>query len=517
MAVGGTPCRALDFDVPMPASLASTGAPAALSFRALSELRAAVGERGLIHDRSRMQTYECDGLTNFRALPGAVVLPRTAAEVQAVVRTCAQHRIPFVARGAGTGLSGGALPTEGCIVIGLARMNRILAVDLENARVTVEPGVSNTQVTEAVRAHGFFYAPDPSSQTVCTIGGNLAENAGGAHCLKYGFTVTHVLGCEVVLPSGDVTWFGSEAGAPDTPGYDLLGAFIGSEGTLGIATKAVLRIVRRPEAVQTLLGAFPSAVTAAQAVSDIIAAGMLPAAMEMMDRTSIQACEAAVHAGYPDCESLLLVELDGPSAEVNAQMAAVREICARNGARDPEDLRLAATEAERAVVWKGRKAAFAAMGRVSPNYIVQDGVIPRTALPRVLAAMERMSVETGLRIANVFHAGDGNLHPMVLYDGAIQGEEARALALSYDILRLCTEAGGSITGEHGVGREKQCAMRYMFAEPDLAVMHRVRHAFDPDNLANPDKLFPTPRLCGERREGAYKPHALETAGVAEIF
>ena len=492
----------------------SAGPAIALPPGALAELRAAVDARGLLTDPSRLQTYECDGLTNFRALPGAVVLPRTAAEVQAVVRVCARHKIPFVARGAGTGLSGGALPTEGCLVIGLARLNRILAVDLDNARVTVEPGVTNLQVTEAVRAAGFFYAPDPSSQSVCTIGGNLAENAGGAHCLKYGFTTTHVLGCEVVLPSGELTWFGSEAGVPDTPGYDLLGAFIGSEGTLGIATRAVLRIVRRPEAVQTLLAAFDSAVQAAQAVSDVIAAGMLPAAMEMMDRTSIFASEAAVHAGYPDCESLLLVELDGPAAEVDAQMAAVRELCTRNGA---SELRLAATEAERAVVWKGRKAAFAAMGRVSPNYIVQDGVIPRTALPRVLAEMDRMSAETGLRIANVFHAGDGNLHPMVLYDGSIGGEEARALALSYDILRLCTEAGGSITGEHGVGREKQCAMRYMFAEPDLGVMHRVRHAFDPDNLANPEKLFPTPRLCGERREGAYTPHALETAGVAEIF
>ena len=480
----------------------------------LDQLRAAVGERGLIAERSQLQTYECDGLTNFRAMPGAVVLPRSTAEVQAVVRVCAEHKIPFVARGAGTGLSGGALPTPGCVVISLARMNRILSVDLENGLVTVEVGVTNSQVTERVRGAGYFYAPDPSSQTVCTIGGNIAENAGGAHCLKYGFTTTHVLGCEVVLPSGDVLWFGSEHGVVDSPGYDLAGVFIGSEGTLGIATKAVLRIVRKPEAIQTLLAAFDTTVAAAQSVSDIIAAGLLPSAMEMMDRTSIIAAEAAVHAGYPECTSLLLVEMDGPGAEVAAQMPLVREICERNGAWEQ---RLAATDKERALVWKGRKAAFAAMGRVSPNYIVQDGVIPRTALPRVLEEMQRMSDEKGLKVANVFHAGDGNLHPMVLYDGAVAGEEARALAFSYEILRLCVDAGGSITGEHGVGREKQCEMSYMYAEPDLATMLRVRQAFDPDGIANPDKLFPTPRICGERPEGGYQTHALQKAGLAEIF
>ena len=480
----------------------------------VAALRDAVSPTGLIVARSQLQTYECDGLTSFRALPGAVVLPRSAAEVQAAVRVCAKWSVPFVARGAGTGLSGGALPTPGCVVICLSRMNRILSVDLENARITVEVGVTNTQVSEKVRGAGFFYAPDPSSQTVCTIGGNLAENAGGAHCLKYGFTVTHVLGCQVVLPSGEIAWFGSEHGVVDTPGYDLPGVFIGSEGTLGIATQAVLRIVRVPQSVQTLLAAFDTASAAAQTVSDIIATGMLPSAMEMMDRTSIVAAEAAVHAGYPGCEALLLVELDGAAAEVAAQMREVRELCASNGAWEQ---RLAQTEAERKLVWKGRKAAFAAMGRVSPNYIVQDGVIPRTALPRVLEAMQRMSDERGLRVANVFHAGDGNLHPMVLYDGGVEGEEARALEFSYEILRLCVDAGGSITGEHGVGREKQCEMSYMFREPDLATMQRVRRAFDPNGLANPEKLFPTPRLCGERRHGAYVPHPIEAAGLAEVF
>ena len=479
-----------------------------------AELRAAVGDGGLIVDRNQLQTYECDGLTNFRTTPAAVVLPRSTAEVQAVVRVCALHRIPFVARGAGTGLSGGALPAEGCVVIGMARMNHVLTADLENQRVTVEPGVTNTQVTERVKPAGYFYAPDPSSQTVCTIGGNIAENAGGAHCLKYGFTVTHVLGCEVVLPNGDVRWFGSEHGVVDALGYDLPGVFIGSEGTLGVATKAVLRVVRRPETVQTLLAAFHSATDAAQTVSDIIAAGMLPAAMEMMDRLSITAAEAAVHAGYPMCEALLLVELDGPTAEVEAQICEVRELCTKNHAWEQ---RLAQTDSERALVWKGRKAAFAAMGRIASHYIVQDGVIPRTALPKVLARMQEMSDETGLRIANVFHAGDGNLHPMVLYDGSIPGEEDRALILSYDILRLCVDAGGSITGEHGVGREKQCVMSYMFHEPDLATMQRVRRAFDPLNISNPEKVFPTPRLCGERRHGAYVPHPMEAAGIAEVF
>jgi glycolate oxidase len=484
----------------------------------IAELRTAAGPGNLIIETPQLQTYECDAITNFRALPGAVVLPRSTAEVQAVVRVCAKYKIPFVARGAGTGLSGGALPTPGCVVICLSRMNRILSVDLDNARVTVEPGVTNSQVSERVRPRGFFYAPDPSSQTVCTIGGNLAENAGGAHCLKYGFTVTHVLGCEVVLPSGEVAWFGSEHGVVDTPGYDLPGVFIGSEGTLGIATKAVLRIVRVPQSVQTLLAAFDSVSAAAQTVSDIIATGMLPSAMEMMDRISIHATEAAVHAGYPDCESLLLVELDGPTAEVAAQMFQVQSICTRNGALGGDKAqRLAQTEAERKLIWKGRKAAFAAMGRVATNYIVQDGVIPRTALPSVLARMKEMSDETGLRIANVFHAGDGNLHPMVLYDGSVAGEEARALNLSYDILRLCVDAGGSITGEHGVGREKQCVMNYQFSEPDLLTMQRVRRAFDPHNIANPEKLFPTPRLCGERARGNYVPHAIEVAGLAEVF
>jgi glycolate oxidase len=469
------------------------------------------GAPGLITAPNQLQTYECDGLTNFRTVPDAVVLPRSTEQVQAVVRVCAKNKIPFVARGSGTGLSGGALPAEGGIVISFARMNRILEIDIPNQRVVVEPGVINQHVTDAVAAHGYFYAPDPSSQSVCTIGGNVAENAGGAHCLKYGFTTTHVLGLDVVLPSGELVTFG--AATPDAPGYDLTGVFVGSEGTLGVATKIILRIVKRPETVQVLLAAFDSIAAAAQTVSDIIAAGMLPAALEMMDRLSAQASEAAVHPNYPVCEALLLVELDGPAAEVAAQMAEATELCKRNGAWE---VRLAQTAAERGLIWKGRKAAFAAMGRISPNYIVQDGVIPRTALPEVLEKIAHMAAEVSLRVANVFHAGDGNLHPMVLYDQAIPGQEEIALDLSYRILHLCVDHGGSITGEHGVGKEKQQAMGYMFSEPDLETMQLVRRAYDPENIANPDKLFPRPRLCGEK-PGPYTPHPLETAGVAEFF
>jgi glycolate oxidase len=482
-----------------------------LTARHLAELEAIVGRAGLIAERGQLQTYECDGLTNFRALPGAVTLPRSAQQVQDLVKFCARHRIPFVSRGAGTGLSGGALPAEGGMVISLARMNRILETDIANQLVVVEPGVINAHVTQHVAPFGLFYAPDPSSQSVCTIGGNVAENSGGAHCLKYGFTVTHVLAMEVVLPSGELVEFGSRT--LDQPGYDLPGVFVGSEGTLGVATKVTLRVVKRPEVVQTLLAAFHSIEAAGQTVSDIIAAGMLPSALEIMDALSIQAAEAAVHAHYPACGALLLVELDGACTEVDALVRDVKTLCNNNGAWE---IRVAQSDEERAVVWKGRKAAFAAVGRISPNYIVQDGVIPRTVLPKLLKQIEEMASAAGLRVANVFHAGDGNLHPLVLYDRTIDGQEEKALDLSYRILHLCVDSGGSITGEHGVGKEKQQAMGYMFSEPDLATMQRVRCAFDPEGIANPDKIFPRTRLCAER-PGPYTPHPLEKAGIAEFF
>jgi len=482
-----------------------------MNARILDELRAIVDGRGLISSPEELHTYECDGLTNFRVMPRAVLLPTSTEQVQKIVRVCHRERIPFVARGSGTGLSGGALPVENGIVISLARMNRILEVDFPSARAVVEPGVINLDVTARILYNEFFYAPDPSSQSICSIGGNVAENSGGAHCLKYGFTTTHVLGLEVVLPDGSLVHFGGKT--LDTPGYDLAGVFVGSEGTLGIATKIILRIVKRPACVRTLLAAFPSTNEAGTAVSGIIAAGMLPAAIEMMDNLAIQAAEAAVHANYPDCGALLLVELDGPLAEVETLMTDVNEICRSNGA---SEIYVAKSDLERALVWKGRKAAFAAMGRISPNYIVQDGVIPRTALPKVMSEIVRLSQEAGLRVANVFHAGDGNLHPLVLYDRRVPGQEEAAEILSSNILELCIAAGGSITGEHGVGEDKKKMMSKMFAEPDLLTMQRVRSAFDPLQLSNPTKVFPTPRLCGEK-PGEYTAHPLESAGLAERF
>jgi glycolate oxidase len=453
----------------------------------LEQLRSVVGRDGLITAPEELRTYECDGLTAFRAVPGAVVLPRSAEEVQGVVRICHGARLPFVARGSGTGLSGGAMPIADGLVISLARMNRILEVDFPNARVVVEPGVINLDVTGRVARANYFYAPDPSSQSVCSIGGNVAENSGGAHCLKYGFTTTHVLALQVVLPDGSLVHLGKKT--LDAPGYDLPGVFVGSEGTLGIATKVTLRIVKRPES------------------------GILAAAMEMMDALAIEAAEAAVHANYPKCGGLLLVELDGCEAEVCALMEQVKKICLSEGAWE---IRRAQSETERALMWKGRKAAFASVGRISPNYIVQDGVIPRTRLPQVLSEVERLSAEAGIRVANVFHAGDGNLHPMVLYDHRIPGQVEAAIALSERILELCIEEGGSITGEHGVGEEKKHMMPKMYAEPDLDTMQRLRCAFDPLLIANPTKIFPRPRLCGGEA-AEYKPHPLETAGVAERF
>ncbi len=486
-------------------------APGQLTARFLEELRAIVGERALLTSPVDLHTYECDGLTNFRVMPRAVLLPASTGQVQAIVRICHRERIPFVARGSGTGLSGGALPVSNGIVLSLARMNRILEVDLANGRVVVEPGVINLDVTARVSPAEYFYAPDPSSQSVCTVGGNVAENAGGLHCLKYGFTTTHVLGLEVVLPDGTLVQLGSKA--LDTIGYDLAGVFVGSEGTLGVATKITLRVVKRAECIHVVLAAFDTTNQAGAAVSDIIAAGLYPAAMEMMDSLAIEATEAAVHANYPKCGGLLLVELDGPTAEVQVNLQRVEEVCRQNGAWE---IRLAKTAVERALIWKGRKAAFAAMGRISPNYIVQDGVIPRTSLPEVMDEINRLSAEAGLRVANVFHAGDGNLHPLVLYDARIPGQEHAAEALSIRILELCIEQGGSITGEHGVGEEKKQMMSKMFSEPDLQTMQRVRCAFDPLHLANPTKIFPRPRLCGEK-PGKYSPHPLEAAGIAERY
>jgi glycolate oxidase len=397
-------------------------------------------------------------------------------------------------------------------LLGLSRMRDILEVDLENERAVVQAGVLNLWVTQRVAPHGFYYAPDPSSQQVCSIGGNVAENSGGAHCLKYGFTVNHVLGLTVVLSDGSVVHVGGKA--VDTPGYDLTGVLVGSEGTLGIVTEVTLRLVRKPEMVSTLQAAFRSTDEAGGAVTDIIAAGIVPAAIEMMDNLSIQAAEAAVHANYPlDAGAILLVELDGPGVEVEEGMEMVEGICERNGVTS---LRIAATDEERALMWKGRKSAFAAMGRISRDYYVQDGVIPRTALPGVLRQIAALGEQYGLRVANVFHAGDGNLHPLVLFDGSVPGQAHEAERLAGDILKTCVDAGGSITGEHGVGEDKKRYMPLMFTKDDLDTMQLLRCAIDPHRLYNPDKVFPTPRLCGER-PGVYRPHPLEEQGLAEIF
>src|SRR3954466_3734339 len=380
----------------------------------LEQLRRICGAEGVLHEPLQLLTYECDALRHLRQTPAVVVLPQSAEQVQGIVRLCARESIPFVARGHGTGLSGGALPVAGGIIISLARLNRVLSLDLPNRRVVVEPGVTNLEITRQVAPFGYYYAPDPSSQQVCSIGGNVAENSGGAHCLKYGFTTHHVIELEAVMPDGSLVHIGSSL--PDAPGPDLLGLVVGSEGTLAVVTKVTVRILRKPEAVQTLLAAFDSIGAGGHAVSDIIAAGIIPAAVEMMDRLAIKAAEAAVHPNFPPADTILIVELDGPSSEVREMFDVVEAICRGAGATTIE---IAQSDEQRMRIWKGRKAAFAAMGRLSPNYYVQDGVVPRTRLPEVLERIRALEVRSGLRIGNVFHAGDGNLHPLICYDETI--------------------------------------------------------------------------------------------------
>ena len=485
------------------------GGPMALDGEVRRAFEAALAPRDVISDPVRCRAYECDGLTGYRVVPDLVLLPRDAAQVAAAVRVCAAHGVPFVARGAGTGLSGGALPVADGVVISLARLKRVLEVDPVDRRAVVEPGVTNLEITAAAAPHGLYYAPDPSSQQVCTIGGNVAENSGGAHCLKYGFTTNHVLSCEVVLPDGSLVTLGGDSA--EQAGPDLRGVFLGSEGTLGITTKITVRLLRTPESVRTLLADFDSITAAGDVVSDIVAAGIVPAAVEMMDTLAIEAAEEAVHAGYTlGTPAALVVELDGPTAECDVQFEQVKAICERHGCTR---LHIAGSTEERAAIWRGRKAAFAAVGRISPDYFVQDGVVPRTRLAEVLGRIADMGEEAGLRVANVFHAGDGNLHPLVLYSAAA-GETERAEELSGAIAELCVELGGSLSGEHGIGTDKACSMPKMFGEEDLATMRRVRSAFDPEGICNPGKVLPTPRLCGER-PGKYRPHALGEAGVIE--
>jgi glycolate oxidase len=477
----------------------------------VAELRGIVGDEHVITHEHQLRTYESDGLLQYAVTPGAVVLPGSADEVQRVVAACHASGTPFVARGAGSGLSGGALPVEDGLLIALSRLRRVLEVDLDNQRVLVEPGVTNVAVSQAA-GPTHFYPPDPSSQIVCTIGGNVAENSGGAHCFKYGFTTNYVTGLELVLPDGSLVQLGGKE--CDVPGYDLTGTFVGSEGTLAIATRIWLRVVPKPESVRTLVAFFGSTGQAGEVVSEIVVGGIVPGAIEMMDNLSIRAAEGHTGAGYPqDAGAALVVELDGAEAECDTRFGEVVGICERAGA---DSIRVARDEAERELIWKARKAAFAAMGRVAPNYYVQDSVIPRTRLSEVLRRIEELGAEYGLQVANVFHAGDGNLHPLVCYDGRKEGEPERAEELAGLIVKTCVDAGGSITGEHGVGVDKKAYMPQMFGEPDLATFQRLRCAFDPDGLANPGKVMPTPRLCGEV-PGPYRQHPLEAAGLAERF
>jgi glycolate oxidase len=472
---------------------------------------AIVGASNAIVAPSRLRTYECDGLLGYRVRPEIVVLPASTAEVASCVKAAYDLNMPVVPRGAGTGLSGGSLPSEGCIVIGLSRMKKILEVDLANRVARVQPGVINLDITRALSPDGYYYAPDPSSQSVCTIGGNVAENSGGAHCLKYGFTVNHVIGLTIVTPDGQIVELGSRAGEPDALGYDLVGVVVGSEGMTGIVTEALVRVLRAPEKTQTLFATFPSTDEAGDAVSRIIGAGIVPAAIEMCDQLAIEAIVAATGVDWPlDVGALLLMDVDGVAAEVADTAARAREHLHAAGAID---VRAPKDDAERLLAWKGRKAAFAAMGRISPNYHVQDGVIPRKDIAPVLREIGALGAKAGLRIANVFHAGDGNLHPLVLYDARIPGQERAAEDVAGEILRVCLRYGGSVTGEHGVGHDKACYLGEQFGEDDLETMQAVRTAFDPDLRFNPGKMFPTPRLCGDK-PGAYHAHASEISGEA---
>ncbi|HXV59218.1 MAG TPA: FAD-linked oxidase C-terminal domain-containing protein [Vicinamibacteria bacterium] len=459
----------------------------------LSELAALVEPEALLVDAHHVIAYECDGSTAFKAAPDAVVLPRSTEEVARVVQCCSRARVPFVARGAGTGLSGGATPSEGGVVIALTRMNRLLELDLDNRLALCQTGIVNLEISRSVAPHGLTFAPDPSSQSACTLGGNIAENSGGPHCFKYGPTTAHVVGLRVVLPDGQIVELG---GPRETAGYDLVGLFVGSEGTFGIATEALVRLMPLPEAVKTLLAPFRSMVAACEAVSAIVARGIVPAALEMLDRRTIEVIEAgALAAGYPkEAEAVLLVELDGPGSGMDRMEREVQRICIECGA---VSVQVARNDEERARLWLGRKSAFGAMGRLSTDLYVQDGVVPRSMLPEVLERVGEIASKHRIRVANVFHAGDGNLHPCIPYDGRDEDEKRRVLAASHEILELCVSVGGSISGEHGIGVEKADRMDLLFSPADLALMRSVRDVFNPQGLLNPGKIFPTSSGCGE--------------------
>jgi len=469
---------------------------ATISAACLQELQAIAGADAVISAEQELLVYECDAYTLEKHLPSVVVLPRTTEQVAAIVKLCARHKLPIIPRGAGTSLSGAVLAVTGGVMIALTRMNRILDVDYRNRRALVEAGCVNAWVTNAVKARGLFYAPDPSSQPACTIGGNIATNSGGPHTLKYGVTTNHVLGFEMVLPDGEIVWLGvTPDGGEHVSGYDIRGAVIGCEGMFGIVTRALVRLVRAPEAYRTMLGVFESVDDASQTVSDIIAAGMIPGALEMMDQLITQAVEAAYHFGFPlDAGAVLIVELDGLAAGLDAQAQRVIEICKRNHARE---VRMAQTDDERNLLWKSRKRAFGAIGRLSPNFITQDGVVPRSKLPEIMRFIRDCSSKYGLRIPNVFHAGDGNIHPLVLYDERDPEQVRRALQAGHDILTKCVELGGSVTGEHGIGVEKMDFMKLQFSTGDLEAMQQLRRVFDPELRCNPHKMFPGSKRCAD--------------------
>ncbi len=461
--------------------------------RIVAALRTIVPGEGVIAAERELRPYESDGLTAYRQLPMVVVLPETTQQVSEVLRYCHGEGIKVVPRGAGTSLSGGALPLADGVLLGMAKFNKILDIDFANRVAVVEPGVTNLAVSNAVAHAGFYYAPDPSSQIACTIGGNVAENSGGVHCLKYGMTTNNVLGCEIVLITGEVLRIGGKH--LDASGYDLLGLITGSEGLLGVVTEVTVRILKKPETARALLVGFPSSEDAGECVSRIIGAGIIPGGMEIMDGPAIAAVEAFVHAGYPlDVEALLIVELDGPAAEVDHLIERVDKIAYECRAVSCKTSR---SEEERLLFWAGRKAAFPAVGRISPDYYCMDGTIPRAQLPLVLKRMKEMSAKYGLRVANVFHAGDGNLHPLILYDANVPGELEKTEEFGAEILKLCVEVGGVLTGEHGVGVEKRDLMPVMFSEIDLNQQQRVKCAFDAKGLLNPGKVFPQLHRCAE--------------------
>ncbi len=468
---------------------------ATLSRRAeiVRALRAIVPGEGVIDDAEELKAYESDGLTAYKQPPMIVCLPSTVEQVSRILKYCHNHDVKVVPRGAGTSLSGGALPLADGVLLGMGKFSQVLEIDYANRVARVQPGVTNLGITDAVAAAGFYYAPDPSSQIACTIGGNVAENSGGVHCLKYGMTTNNILGLEMVLMDGHIVRIGGKH--MDSGGYDLLGIVTGSEGLLGVVTEVTVRILRQPETACALLLGFPSSEAAGDCVAGVIADGIIPGGMEMMDRPAIHAAEDFVHAGYPrDVEALLIVELDGPQAEVDELIAAVEKIARDHGATYA---RVSQNAEERERFWAGRKAAFPAVGRISPDYYCMDGTIPRKKLPEVLARIGALSSHHGLRVANVFHAGDGNLHPLILYDANRPGELERAEAFGADILRLCVEVGGVLTGEHGVGVEKRDLMPAMFTQEDLDQQQRLKCAFDPKGLLNPGKVFPTLHRCAE--------------------